>query len=126
MNQKHCPSSGLFTPTHPQFGTKGFQGFSLPVEIEENIIKLFEEKETSSHALPTRYCIALASTSANLCKFNFNCIWPKDAKNSFEMHRCKFGSQQLSNLLNKTRLFCLVKDTMLTNQCGLFCIHAFQ
>ena len=42
-------------------------GFS-PVEIEENVVELFEEKEASSHALATGYGVAFACTPPHLCK----------------------------------------------------------
>ena len=39
-----------------------------PVEIEENVVELFEEKEASCHALTTRYGVAFACTPPHLCK----------------------------------------------------------
>ena len=50
--------------------------YNLPVEIEENVVKLFEKKEASSHALATRDGVALASTSAHLIESTFE-AWMK-------------------------------------------------
>ena len=62
--------------------------YNLPVEIEENVVKLFEKKEASGHALTTRDGVALACAAAHLvcivtftkwCLDNFGLLlqlWP--------------------------------------------------
>ena len=46
-----------------------FTPHNLPVEIEENVVELFEKKEAGCHALPTWDRVTLTRTPAHLYDF---------------------------------------------------------